>query len=430
MEHLLKHVLTRMEREIKNILYIGLIMMSVYCSSSMAFDFDDLKDLADDVKKNIEKTGDALQKDIGDASKNKQESNKQESNKQESNIKKSESQSDIYNLYNLFHIYNPKDKNAPSVDGIKYNFTESSWSSLEGCSKNVRRNTNTRGQDFLFYFRLEEYQIATQYKDRTKNTNSNGIFNASIEVNKNPKSNIVTEKLYFQINPDNRNQLVWTIDWRFISNSNREVINFIISQDGVDKQMIKDGNRVATPDIDYKSTHIKRKSDYLMPYFSVLKGSDKVDQTSFFNYKCRSEEQKIAYTKKVNDKEIEKEKFAVSPAGVSKDLKLSYVTFMAIQDCRNNGIEYRPYVTDSVYEKARKVMKIVEKRAKKKASSINTDEIWNEAKKHYPKTSYSQNIEMGKMFGLKWSKDIDQLCNMAVASIMSEAPKVTPKKDF
>ena len=46
--------------------------MSVYCSSSIAFDLDDLKGLADDVKKNIEETGDALQKDIEDSSKNNQ----------------------------------------------------------------------------------------------------------------------------------------------------------------------------------------------------------------------------------------------------------------------------------------------------------------------------------------------------------------------
>jgi hypothetical protein len=66
--------------KIKKISFISLIIMSVYCSSSIAFDLDDLKGLADDMKKNIEETGDALQKDIDDSSKNNQENPEEESN--------------------------------------------------------------------------------------------------------------------------------------------------------------------------------------------------------------------------------------------------------------------------------------------------------------------------------------------------------------
>lgn len=54
--------------------------MSVYCSSSIAFDLDDLKGLADDMKKNIEESGDALQKDIEDSSKNNQKNPKEKNN--------------------------------------------------------------------------------------------------------------------------------------------------------------------------------------------------------------------------------------------------------------------------------------------------------------------------------------------------------------
>jgi len=66
--------------KIKKISFISLIIMSVYCSSSIAFDLDDLKGLADDMKKNIEETGDALQKDIEDSSKNNQENPEEKSN--------------------------------------------------------------------------------------------------------------------------------------------------------------------------------------------------------------------------------------------------------------------------------------------------------------------------------------------------------------
>jgi len=66
--------------KIKKISFISLIIMSVYCSSSIAFDLDDLKGLADDVKKNIEETGDALQKDIEDSSKNNQKNPEEKSN--------------------------------------------------------------------------------------------------------------------------------------------------------------------------------------------------------------------------------------------------------------------------------------------------------------------------------------------------------------
>lgn len=347
--------------------------------------FEAFKDLTDDLQKGLEEPS---QKN----SQTNQEENLKQNNSSGSNEEK-------WNLYELYHQYKPDEWKNYSV-----------WSSLETCGTRKNNFTLNYGN-----WNKQGLDMEAEFTD----IRTNDLRKLAFAATRDPGKNIVHETLTF-----NDNGAIWKIDWKFLSNSHREVINYTVSSEGKDWELIKDGIQVADYDFGLlqKSNHGK-----------------KIDQESFYNYKCGDrmgpselpKETQVAYQNLVNKKQKAAKEFAASPEGVGEDLKGSYILYIGIKECYETRKDYdMQYVRSGTFKNAQKQIKTIEDIAKKNAPSIDADKLWQQAITEYPKTLIGASMIGAKLVPNKWSKDAEQACNIAVAGLKSDAPKEKLKKDF